>query len=169
MKKIGVIGLGYVGLPLAVVAAEAGHQIIGFEINSIICKKINEGNSHVKDVESARLGNLIKKGLIKATSNFNLLSKCDVISICVPTPLNKIKDPDLSFVISATESIASKLRKGQVIILESTTYPGTTKDLMLPILEKSGLKVGDDFFLCFSPERVDWRRYGKRDFSYNPK
>jgi UDP-N-acetyl-D-glucosamine dehydrogenase len=155
MNKIGIIGLGYVGLPLAVVSAEAGFDVVGFDINSRTCNQINEGISHIKDIPTDRLNPLVKKNKIYATSDFSGLAFCDSISICVPTPLNKIKDPDLSFVINATEAIATSLRKGQLIILESTTYPGTTRELMLPILESTGLKVGIDFYLCFSPERVD--------------
>jgi UDP-N-acetyl-D-glucosamine dehydrogenase len=155
MNKIGIIGLGYVGLPLAVVSAEAGFNVVGFDINSSTCDQINKGISHIKDIPSERLNSLVKKNKISATSDFSGLAFCDSISICVPTPLNKIKDPDLSFVVKATEVIASSLRKGQLIILESTTYPGTTRELMLPILENTGLKVGIDFYLCFSPERVD--------------
>jgi len=154
-EKIGVIGLGYVGLPLSVVFAESGYDVIGFDINKNTCKVINQGKSHIKDIEDVRIKNIIENNKFIAVDDFSILSDCDVISICVPTPLNKIKDPDLSFVISATESIAKTLRKGQIIILESTTYPGTTKELVLPILEKRGLKVGIDFNLCFSPERVD--------------
>ncbi len=152
---MGVIGLGYVGLPLAVVFAEAGYEVIGFDINGDVCDQINKGNSHVKDIPSERLQAVTRNGLFSATNDFSLLGSCAVVSICVPTPLNKIKDPDLSYVVSATEVVAQNLNQGQLIILESTTYPGTTRDLMLPILEKGGLKVGVDFNLCFSPERVD--------------
>lgn len=154
-EKVGVIGLGYVGLPLAVVFAESGYDVIGFDINKNICKLINQGKSHIKDIEGNKIKKITDCHKLIAVDDFSKLSECDVISICVPTPLNKIKDPDLSFVISATESIAKTLRKGQIIILESTTYPGTTKELVLPILEKGGLKAGVDFNLCFSPERVD--------------
>jgi UDP-N-acetyl-D-glucosamine dehydrogenase len=154
-NKIGIIGIGYVGLPLAVVFAEAGYQVLGFDVSDIVCKKINNGESHIKDISSDRLYPLVKKGLLHVTSDFRKLTECQSISICVPTPLNKIKEPDLSYVISATKKIAENLIKDQLIILESTTYPGTTRDIMLPILEKNGLKVGKDFNLCFSPERVD--------------
>ncbi len=154
-EKVGVIGLGYVGLPLAVVFAESGYDVIGFDINKNTCKLINQGKSHIKDIEGHKIKKITDCHKFIAVDDFSKLSECDVISICVPTPLNKIKDPDLSFVISASESIAKTLRKGQIIILESTTYPGTTKELVLPILEKNGLKVGVDFNLCFSPERVD--------------
>jgi UDP-N-acetyl-D-glucosamine dehydrogenase len=154
-SKIGIIGLGYVGLPLATVFAEAGYKVIGFDLNPTVCAGINAGKSHIKDIPTKRLQSLVEQGAMDATSDFKRLGECAAISICVPTPLNKIKDPDLSYVVAATEAIALQLRPGQLIILESTTYPGTTRDLMLPILEKTGLKVGVDFFLCFSPERVD--------------
>jgi len=154
-SKIGVIGLGYVGLPLAVVFAEAGFNVTGFDVQKAVCERINNGDSHIKDIPSERLAIVTSKGLIRATTDFNQIRTCDAVSICVPTPLNKIKDPDLSYVVKATEFVADNLRPGQLIILESTTYPGTTRELMLPILEKGGLKVGIDFYLCFSPERVD--------------
>jgi UDP-N-acetyl-D-glucosamine dehydrogenase len=152
---VGIIGLGYVGLPLAIVFAEAGFKVIGFDKNEFICNKLNLGESHIKDISNQRLLNVVSKSLFYPISNFEKLKECDIISICVPTPLNKIKDPDLSYVINASEIISKYLRSGQTIILESTTYPGTTKDLVLPILEKSKLKCGKDFYLCFSPERVD--------------
>jgi len=155
MKKIGIIGLGYVGLPLAVVSAEAGFDVFGFDVNNKTCDQINNGISHIKDITSERLNKLTKSKKISASKDFLGLGQCDSISICVPTPLNKIKDPDLSYVVKATEEVANYLQKGQLIILESTTYPGTTRELMLPILERTGLKVGIDFYLCFSPERVD--------------
>lgn len=154
-KKIGIIGLGYVGLPLAVLIAEAGYKVLGFDLQINICNVLNSGESHIKDIASIRVKDVVQNNLFFATNNFELLEECDVISICVPTPLNKMKDPDLSYVISATEEIKKFLKKGQLIILESTTFPGTTRQLVLPILESSGLKVGNDFYLCFSPERVD--------------
>lgn len=154
-KQIGVIGLGYVGLPLAVVFAEGGFKVIGFDLNQALCNNINQGRSHIKDIAGDRIQSVVEGKLLSSTTDFEYLAKCDLISICVPTPLNKIKDPDLSYVVSATDEIAKYLRKGHVIVLESTTYPGTTRDLMLPILERTGLKVGTDFYLCFSPERVD--------------
>jgi len=154
-KIVGVVGLGYVGLPLAVILAEAGYNVIGFDLNINICSGLSKGISHIKDIDSDRVEKLIKNGKLRATEKFEDMSKCTAISICVPTPLNKIKDPDLRSVISATKSISKYIIKGQLIILESTTYPGTTSDVLLPILEMSGLKVGSDFYLCFSPERVD--------------
>lgn len=154
-KKIGVIGLGYVGLPLAILIAESGYKVLGFDLQENVCKILNSGESHIKDISSTRVKDVVQNNFFFATKNFELLEECDVISICVPTPLNKMKDPDLSYVISATEEIRKFLKKGQLIILESTTFPGTTRQLVLPILESSGLKVGNDFYLCFSPERVD--------------
>jgi UDP-N-acetyl-D-glucosamine dehydrogenase len=153
--RIGIIGLGYVGLPLATVFAEAGYRVLGLDVSRAVCDGISAGHSHIKDIPTSRLAPLVEQGLVEATTDFERLAECTAISICVPTPLNKIKDPDLSYVVAATEAIAPRLRSGQLIILESTTYPGTTRDLMLPILENSGMKVGVDFFLCFSPERVD--------------
>lgn len=154
-SKIGIIGLGYVGLPLAVVFAEAGFEVLGFDVNVAVCDKINNGVSHIKDISSLRLSELTSRKLLRATTDFTELASCTAISICVPTPLNKIKDPDLSYVVAATETIAKHLQCGQLIILESTTYPGTTRELMLPILERQGLKAGTDFYICYSPERVD--------------
>jgi UDP-N-acetyl-D-glucosamine dehydrogenase len=151
----GVVGLGYVGLPLAVEIARSGFRVIGLEVSAAVAAGINSGQSHVEDVPTAVLADLVKQGLIQATTEVSRLKECDVISICVPTPLNKTKDPDLSYVVAATESCKAGLRKGQLIILESTTYPGTTREVLLPILESTGLKVGTDIALCFSPERVD--------------
>jgi UDP-N-acetyl-D-glucosamine dehydrogenase len=151
----GVIGLGYVGLPLAVEAAKSGLHAIGFDISERVVKGVNEGTSHIQDVTSADVAKLRKKGLLEATTDMERLSECDVVSICVPTPLSKTRDPDVSFIIAASNSAAAALRKGQLVILESTTYPGTTREILLPALEATGLKVGKDFNLCFSPERVD--------------
>jgi UDP-N-acetyl-D-glucosamine dehydrogenase len=150
-----VIGLGYVGLPLAVEAAKAGIRVLGFDVNESVVASVNAGESHIQDVSGSDVAKLRKKKLIEATTNMSRLSECDVVSICVPTPLSKTRDPDVSFILSATEAVAAGLRKGQLVILESTTYPGTTKEIMLPALEATGLKVGKDFNLCFSPERVD--------------
>src|SRR5688572_2707682 len=151
----GIIGLGYVGLPLAVEAAKSGLRAIGFDINERVVKGVNEGTSHIQDVAANDVGKLRKKGLLEATIDMKRLSECDVVSICVPTPLSKTRDPDVSFIIAASDSVAAALRKGQLVILESTTYPGTTREILLPALEATGLKVGKDFNLCFSPERVD--------------
>ena len=152
---VGIVGLGYVGLPLAVEVAEREFKVIGFDVAEAVCGGINDGHSHIKDVATERLAKLVSADKIEATTQMTRLSECDAISVCVPTPLGKTRDPDVSYVVAATEAIAAALRPGQLIILESTTYPGTTRDLMLPMLEASGLRVGVDFFLCFSPERVD--------------
>ena len=154
-KVLAIIGQGYVGLPLAMAAVDAGWSVIGIEKSMSRVDQLNSGSSPVEDISDARLAKAIAAKKFVASNDPADVSHASVMTICVPTPLNKIKDPDLSFVISATESIAKTLRKGQIIILESTTYPGTTKELVLPILEKKGLKVGIDFNLCFSPERVD--------------
>jgi len=151
----GIIGLGYVGLPLAVEAAEAGIRVIGFDVNPKVTEGINEGRSHIQDVPSEDVAALMGKGLLEATTDMSRLGECDVVSICVPTPLSKTRDPDVSFILAASRSVADALRKGQLVLLESTTYPGTTREVMLPALEAAGLKVGEDFNLCFSPERVD--------------
>ena len=152
---LGVIGLGYVGLPLAVEMARSGYRTVGFDVSEKVVAGVNSGQSHVQDVPSERLAAYVGEGLLSATTDMAQLAHCDAISICVPTPLNKIKDPDLSYVVAAAESIANTLRRGQLIILESTTYPGTTREVLLPIFEAKGLRVGEDFFLCYSPERVD--------------
>jgi UDP-N-acetyl-D-glucosamine dehydrogenase len=151
----GVIGLGYVGLPLVVEAARSGIRVIGFDVKEAVTEGINAGKSHIQDVSDDDVAKHVKKGRVTATTDFRRLAECDAISICVPTPLSKTRDPDVSYIIAATESVASALRPGQLIVLESTTYPGTTRELMLPALEKLGLTVGTDFYLCFSPERVD--------------
>jgi UDP-N-acetyl-D-glucosamine dehydrogenase len=152
---VGVLGLGYVGLPLCTEFARAGFRVLGFDVNPEVVEGINRGESHIGDVNPQLLGALVGEGLIRATTDMARLAECDAISICVPTPLSKIKDPDLSFVLSAAHAIKPSLRAGQVIVLESTSYPGTTRDVVLPILEEGGLSAGTDFFLCFSPERVD--------------
>ncbi len=151
----GVIGLGYVGLPLAVELAGAGYRVLGYDVNPDVVEGLNGGHSHVKDITDAQLQAVLKKGLFRATADAGELGEPDAISICVPTPLSKFKDPDVSYIVAATNAVKQTLRKGQAIILESTTYPGTTREIMLPALEENGLKVGEDFFLAFSPERVD--------------
>ena len=153
--SVGVVGLGYVGLPLAVEVAEAGLKAVGYDVSGRVVNAINRGESHIGDVATGTLAPLVEAGSLRATTDIADLAACDAISICVPTPLNKIKDPDLSFVLDATRAVAEVLRPGQVVILESTTYPGTTEEVMLPLLEASGLTVGEDLFVCFSPERVD--------------
>ena len=151
----GIIGLGYVGLPLAVELANAGYRVLGYDISQRVVDSLNQGTSHIKDISDAQLAKVVKAGLFSATTDPARLGEPDAISICVPTPLSKFKDPDVSYIVAATEAIKKTLRKGQAIILESTTYPGTTREIMLPALESTGLKVGTDFFLAFSPERVD--------------
>ncbi|MBN2071246.1 MAG: nucleotide sugar dehydrogenase [Candidatus Krumholzibacteriota bacterium] len=150
-----VIGLGYVGLPLAVEFSKAGLQTVGIDIDSEKVKKINAGNSYIGDVTDEELKNAVKSGKLKATDDFSVLQDVDTINIAVPTPLRKTKDPDISYIVAALKEIRKYVHKGQLIILESTTYPGTTEEVMMPILEESGLNVGKDFFLAFSPERVD--------------
>jgi UDP-N-acetyl-D-glucosamine dehydrogenase len=152
---IGIVGLGYVGLPLAAEMADAGYTVLGFDVSQRVVDTINRGVSHVLDVPSERLAKFVQSGRISATADPMRMREPDLVAIAVPTPLSKTRDPDVSFVVSATETVAKTLRAGQAIVLESTTYPGTTRELMLPELEKSGLKVGQDFFLAFSPERVD--------------
>jgi UDP-N-acetyl-D-glucosamine dehydrogenase len=153
--RSGIIGLGYVGLPLGVEFAKAGFPVVGIDIGEWKVERINAGNSYVLDVPSAVLGPLVKSGKISATSDFAAIADLDTINICVPTPLRKTKDPDMSYIDAACRDLAKYIHPGMLIILESTTYPGTTDEFVLPMLEKSGLRVGRDFFLCFSPERVD--------------
>jgi UDP-N-acetyl-D-glucosamine dehydrogenase len=152
---VGVVGLGYVGLPLLVEVAKSGYKVLGVDVSAEVVSRINQGESHIQDVPAGGVATLVKQGRISATADAARLGECDAISICVPTPLNKTKDPELSYVVAASEAVAATLRPGQLIILESTTYPGTTREVMLPVLERGGLKVGKDFFLAFSPERVD--------------
>lgn len=150
-----VIGLGYVGLPLAVEFGSAGYRVIGFDVDQAKVEAVNAGRSYILDVVSDRLAGLVGSGRLAATMDFGRLAEADTINICVPTPLRKTKDPDISYIVAAAERIAATLRRGQLVILESTTYPGTTEEVILPLLAKSGLVVGKDFFLAFSPERVD--------------
>ncbi|MGE0554827.1 MAG: nucleotide sugar dehydrogenase [Gemmatimonadales bacterium] len=151
----GIVGLGYVGLPLAVELAHAGYRVLGFDVSERVVDGLNTGRSHVKDITDQQLASAMEGGRFRATADGSALAECDAISICVPTPLSKFKDPDVSYIVAATETVKWVLRPGQAIILESTTYPGTTREIMLPVLESTGLKVGEDFFLAFSPERVD--------------
>jgi len=153
--KVGVIGLGYVGLPLALTMASEGFQVACIDIDRKKVDSVNAGMSHVLDVSSEELLSFVVKERIKATQSLAVVENLDTVSICVPTPLRKTKDPDLSYIIAAAEAVHNHLRPGQLIILESTTYPGTTREVVLPILEKSGLQVGKDFYLAYSPERVD--------------
>lgn len=152
---LGVVGLGYVGLPLAVEMARAGYRVIGFDVSSRVVADVNRGVSHIQDISDNTLSEFTSAGRLIATDDFALLRECDAVSICVPTPLSKTRDPDLSYIAAATTSVAAALRRGQLIILESTTYPGTTREALLPVLQSGGLEVGRDFHLCFSPERVD--------------
>jgi UDP-N-acetyl-D-glucosamine dehydrogenase len=153
--KVGVLGLGYVGLPLAVEFATAGFDVTGIDVQTDKVDRFNAGRSYVKDVKDEVFGPLVKAGKLRATTDFSVIEGLDTIDICVPTPLRKTKDPDMSYVVSATEQIAQHMHPGFLVMLESTTYPGTTDELVLPKLQESGLQVGRDFFLCFSPERVD--------------
>jgi UDP-N-acetyl-D-glucosamine dehydrogenase len=153
--RVGVLGLGYVGLPLAVEFARAGFEVVGIDVQQSKVDQFNRGQSYVKDVEDSVFGPLVKSGKLRATADYSIIRELDTIDICVPTPLRKTKDPDMSYVVSATDAIAEHLHPGLLVMLESTTYPGTTDELLLPKLEATGLKVGRDFFLCFSPERVD--------------
>jgi UDP-N-acetyl-D-glucosamine dehydrogenase len=151
----GVVGLGYVGLPLAVEIAAAGYRVVGFDVSPRVVEGVGAGRSHIRDVSAERLGPLVRDGRIGVTADMARLGEVDVVCICVPTPLSKTKDPDVSYVLAVAESVQRTVRPGQVVILESTTYPGTTRELLLPRVESRGLKVGQDVFLAFSPERVD--------------
>lgn len=153
--KVGVIGLGYVGLPFLLEKAKVGLQVIGIDQNSDRVEKVARGESYIDDVDDAQLKDVVARGLVTTSTDFAQLHEADVIVICVPTPLDRNLCPDLQYVISVSEQIAHYLKVGQLISLESTTYPGTTEEIIQPLLEKSGLKVGKDFFLAHSPERVD--------------
>lgn len=151
----GVVGLGYVGLPLAAEAGKARYRVLGFDVKPEVVDTVNSGRSHVQDVPSEDIETLRNEGLLEATMEMARLRECHVISICVPTPLSKTRDPDISYILKSAEAVRDSLQRGQLVVLESTTYPGTTRDVFLKVLEGSGLKVGEDFHLCFSPERVD--------------
>jgi len=154
--KIAVIGLGYVGLPLAMVFAEAGIEVVGVEAVASRCDDVNAGRSYIQDVSGDALGKMVDAGLIHATMDYAATEDCDADIICLPTPLNANREPDLTLVTDATEKLAGHLRRGQLVTLESTTYPGTTREVLAPILERgSGLTAGVDFHVAFSPERVD--------------
>ena len=160
---VAVMGLGYVGLPLAVVFAKAGFKVIGIDPIAEKVERINRGESYVLDVPTEEVKELVEAGQLKATSDFSVLEEVEAVSICVPTPLRKTGDPDLSYIVSATEALAPHVHRGMVVVLESSTYPGTTREMVLPQLEEaSGLEVGKDFFVAFSPERVD---PGRRDWT----
>ncbi|MEE8584115.1 MAG: nucleotide sugar dehydrogenase [Acidobacteriota bacterium] len=151
----GVIGLGYVGLPLAVETARSGFRTLGFDVDPQVVEGVSQGRSHILDVSSAQLAGFVESGRLEATADMPRLAECDALMICVPTPLSKVKDPDLSYVLQAAGQIRQSLRPGQLVVLESTTYPGTTREVVLDRLQGSSLKAGQDFFLCYSPERVD--------------
>ena len=153
--RLGIIGMGYVGLPLALEFCRAGFDVTGIDLDKKKIDSINRGKSYIEDATDADIGSAVSQGRLHATADFSVLQQLDTVSICVPTPLRKTKDPDISYIISATQQIAKYLHKGQLIVLESTTYPGTTEEIILPELEKKGLKAGVDFFLAFSPERID--------------
>ncbi len=154
--RVAILGLGYVGLPLAVVFGEAGFEITGIDPDARKVDSLNEGVSYIPDVTTDAIAALVASGRLTATTDFSALKEMDAVSICVPTPLRKTGDPDMSYILAATEELAKYVHKDMVIVLESTTYPGTTREFMLPMLtEKSGLKVGEDIFVAFSPERVD--------------
>lgn len=155
MARVGVVGLGYVGLPLALAFSEAGFKVLGVDVEQKTVDSINQGKSYIIDVSSDRLSSVLANRLLEATTDQGKLSEADAICICVPTPLTKTKEPDLSYVIHECEEISKRLKPGQLIILESTTYPGTTREVILPILERSGLRGGSDFYLAYSPERID--------------
>jgi UDP-N-acetyl-D-glucosamine dehydrogenase len=153
--RVGIVGLGYVGLPLAVEFAKAGFKVTGIDLSESKVAKVNAGESYIADIDQGVFKSLVDAGNITATRDFGVISELDTVNICVPTPLRKTKDPDMSYIVSACQQIAKYFHKGMLVILESTTYPGTTYELVLPMLETSDMKVGRDFFLCFSPERVD--------------
>src|SRR5688572_13712868 len=152
---VGVMGLGYVGLPLAMSAVEAGFPVLGFDVDPERVAQINRGESFTASVASEGIRLAVERGRLEVTVDFDLLARADAIVIAVPTPLSKQREPDLSFVINSTKLIARHLRRCQLVVLESTTYPGTTREVVKPILEETGLKSGEDFFLAFSPERED--------------
>ena len=153
--KTGVVGLGYVGLPLAVEMAQAGFEVTGLDIDPIKVETIQTGRSYIADVPSAFVTKLVGSGKLRATTLFEELKELDTVNICVPTPLRKTRDPDLSFIVNAMNEIVPRLRRGQLILLESTTYPGTTEEVILPAIRSAGFNIGEDVFLAFSPERVD--------------
>ena len=153
--RVGIVGLGYVGLPLAVEFAKAGFHVTGIDVLDKKVASVNSGNSYVQDIDTATLKSLVDSGHLTATTDFSVVAELDTINICVPTPLRKTKDPDMSYIVEAGRQIAKFAHPGLLVILESTTYPGTTEELLLPMFEKPDYQVGKDFYLCFSPERVD--------------
>ena len=163
--RAGIVGLGYAGLPLAIEVAGSGFSVVGIDTDAAKVEGLNAGRSHVTDVSHATLSGLVSSSRLAASTDYARLSACDAVSICVPTPLRKTKDPDLTHVLEAARETARHVRAGTLVVLESTTYPGTTEEAVLPLLEESGLRVGEDIFLCYSPERVDPgnTEYGTRD------
>lgn len=161
---VAIVGLGYVGLPLAVTHARAGYRVIGLDDNPQKVTQVLEGRSYIPDVDQKTLGDLVAQGMLTATGEYNTLSEADVIIVCVPTPLTTNKEPDLSYIMAVAQKVREIMRPGQLVVLESTTYPGTTEEVLQPILETSGLRLGEEFFLAFSPERVD---PGRADFQTN--
>jgi UDP-N-acetyl-D-glucosamine dehydrogenase len=153
--KVGVVGLGYVGLPLAVEFAKAGFEVVGLDVDRNKVRAVNAAETYIQDISSNELGAVVKSGKLRASEDFGELAKVDAVSICVPTPLRKTKDPDISYIVNATNEIAKHVRRGQLVVLESTTYPGTTVEVIVPRLTRSKLRVGEDVFVAFSPERVD--------------
>ena len=163
--QIGIIGLGYVGLPLAARAGRIGYSVLGFDVSAGRVARINQGESYVGDVPSEAIAELREQRRLEATTDFRRLRACDIIVICVPTPLNATRDPDISYIERAAEDIARTLRTGQLVVLESTTYPGTTQEVIKPSLEATGLHVGEDCFLAFSPERIDPGQTNSKGFT----
>jgi UDP-N-acetyl-D-glucosamine dehydrogenase len=153
--RVGVVGLGYVGLPLAVEYAKAGYSVTGIDVQDSKVSSINAGSSYIQDVPEHEVNELVADKKLRATTDFSVISELDTINICVPTPLRKTKDPDMTYIVAASEQIAKYAHPGMLVILESTTYPGTTDEVVRPMLEKAGIETGTDLFLCFSPERVD--------------
>lgn len=163
--KVGVIGLGYVGLPLAERAGRVGFSVLGFDVSPMRVSQVNRGESYIGDVSSDALATLREAGRIEATTDVHRMAECDILVICVPTPLNATREPDMRFVEAASEDVAASIRPGQLVILESTTYPGTTRELIMPRIERSGLKVGEQIFLAFSPERIDPGQTSSKGYS----
>jgi UDP-N-acetyl-D-glucosamine dehydrogenase len=154
--RVAILGMGYVGLPLAVVFAEAGFEVIGVDPVAEKVDLLNRGESYIQDVSTEQVRALVSAKKLKASTDFSVIRDVDAVSICVPTPLRKTGDPDLSFILSAADELAKYVHAGMIVVLESTTYPGTTRELLLPkLVEETGLEIGENFFLAFSPERVD--------------
>ncbi|RMF26028.1 MAG: nucleotide sugar dehydrogenase, partial [Chloroflexi bacterium] len=169
--QVAVIGLGYVGLPLATALAAVGHTVVGIDVNADRVRRINQGQNYIPDVSDEELAELVAAGRLRATTDYDALREVEAIFICVPTPLDAMRAPDLSYIVKASEGIARRLQPGHLVVLQSTTYPGTTEEVVLPILERSGLKAGVDFNLAFSPERLDPGQTGSKgwDVANTPK